>query len=133
MQAMRCSTGLAGDVISGNNVILDSVLVWVPSGVSQSGSSLPTAFVLHPAQPNPVGEQTVVRYDLAAPAQARLEVYDARGELIRELVAANREPGRYQVTWNRRDARGQRVAPGVYFCRMQAGAYQATLKLLLVE
>jgi murein tripeptide amidase MpaA len=133
MQAMRCSTWLAGDVIPGNNVILDSVLVWVPSGVSQSGSLPPAAFVLHPAQPNPVGEQTVIRYDLAAQAQARIEVYDARGELVRELMAAQREPGRYQVLWNRRDARDQRVAPGVYFCRMQAGGFQSTLKLLLVN
>jgi len=133
MMAMRCSTWLAGDVVPGNNVILDSVLVWVPSGVSQGASVLPSAFELHPAQPNPVGEQTVIRYDLAAPATARIEVYDARGRLVRELMAASREPGRYQVTWNRRDARGQRVAPGVYFCRMQAGAFQSTLKLLLAK
>jgi hypothetical protein len=135
MLAMKCSTWLAGDRVSANNVKLDSVLVWVPAGVSQggSGSVLPTAFALHAAQPNPVGEQTVIRYDLAAPAQARIEVYDARGELVRELMAARREPGRYQVTWNRRDAREQRVAPGVYFCRMQAGGFQSTLKLLLVR
>jgi hypothetical protein len=133
MQAMRCSTWLAGDVVPGNNVILDSVLVWVPSGVSQGGSVVPAAFALHAARPNPVREQTVVRYDLAAPAQVRIDVYDARGELIRGLVAACREPGRYQVTWNRRDAREQRVAPGVYFCRMQAGEFQSTLKLLLVK
>jgi len=133
MLAMKCSTYLAGDVVRSNNVKLDSVLVWVPTGVSQAGSVLPVAFALHPARPNPVGEQTVIRYDLAAPAQARIEVYDARGELVRELMAASREPGRYQVTWNRRDARDQRVAPGVYFCRMQAGGFQSTLKLLLVN
>jgi hypothetical protein len=133
MLAMKCSTYMAGDVISGNNVTLDSVLVWVPTGVSQGGSVPPAAFALHPARPNPIAEQTVIRYDLAAPAQARIEVYDARGRLVRELMAARREPGRYQLTWNRRDSREQRVAPGVYFCRMQAGGFQSTLKLLLVK
>jgi hypothetical protein len=133
MLAVTCSTQLSGDVTPGNDAKRDSVQVQVLTSVSQGGSELPVAFALRPAQPNPVGEQTVIRYDLAAPAQARIEVYDARGRFVRELMAARREPGRYQITWNRRDTREQRVAPGVYFCRMQAGGFQSTLKLLLVE
>ena len=131
--AVTCSTELSPDLAPVNDAKRDSVRVQSLTGVSQGESALPTAFVLHPAQPNPVGEQTVIRYDLAAPARARIEVYDAKGELVRELTAARREPGRYQVAWNRRDVRDQRVAPGVYFCRMQAGGFQSTLKLLLVR
>lgn len=104
-----------------------------PNGVSRVGSALPAAFALHPAQPNPVSEQAVICYDLAARAQTRIEVYDVQGGLVRQLMAAAQGPGRYQVTWDRRDAREQLVAPGVYFCRMQAGDFQSSSKLLLVK
>jgi hypothetical protein len=133
MLAVTCSTQLSGDVQPANDAKRDSVQVLPLNSVSQAGLGLPTSFALHAARPNPVSEQTVIRYDLAAPVQTRIEVYDVRGELVRELMAERQSPGRYEVAWNRRDAREQLVAPGVYFCRMQAGDFRSTLKLLLVK
>jgi hypothetical protein len=131
--ARTCSTYLAGDVVPGNNVFHDSVSV-VTAGINddEGTTALPRCFALHGARPNPVREQAQISYDLASSAFNHIAVYDAQGRLVRELVARSQMPGRYQVSWDCRDAAGRGVAPGVYFCRMLAGSFQATAKMLLM-
>jgi hypothetical protein len=133
MQAMKCSTWLVGDVVPTNNSKRDSVMVWVPTGVSQGGPVLPAVFALHPARPNPAEDRTVISFDLPSPARTEVAIYDVHGRLIRELLAMAQPAGRYRLVWNRLDDYGRRVAPGVYFCRLRAGEHQATAKLLLVD
>jgi hypothetical protein len=38
--------------------------------------------------------------------------------------------GAYSITWNGRDDRGRSLAHGVYFCRLTAGDYRATEKVV---
>jgi len=45
-----------------------------------------------------------------------------------------REPGAYSdVRWDGRDDRGEPVASGIYFCRMETGRFRATRKLVLLR
>jgi flagellar hook assembly protein FlgD len=39
----------------------------------------------------------------------------------------------HQVTWDGRNSRGEQVATGVYFCRMQAGSFVQTRKMVLLK
>lgn len=41
--------------------------------------------------------------------------------------------GRRDVEWDGRDDRGQEVATGVYFCRLDARDYHATVRMVLVK
>jgi hypothetical protein len=112
----------------------------VPSGV-ESGQgadgigpgALPVVFQLFPASPNPVTDSMVLAFDLPESRFVRVEIFDVGGRLVRvianDLVAA----GRNQRGWDRRDARGVQVPPGIYFIRFEAGTNRYQQKLVVVS
>ena len=71
-----------------------------------------------------------VQFDvrMAAPG-SKLVVYDALGNVVRELAVA--EPGR--LSWDMNDAAGRKLAAGLYFARLAGGATQPTSKLVLLD
>ena len=42
-------------------------------------------------------------------------------------------PGNYQMQWNGVDQSGNQVGTGVYFCRLQAGSYSQTIKMVYLR
>jgi uncharacterized delta-60 repeat protein len=78
--------------------------------------------------PNPFNPKTVLSYQLPVTGHVRLDVYDLSGRLVTELVNDLRDAGVHQVTW---DASG--MPSGLYFCRIQAGAFTAVVKMMLVK
>ncbi len=63
----------------------------------------------------------------------RLEIFDARGSLVRVLDQSVRDPGNYMLPWDRCDARGRAVSRGVYFVQLTSTGYRAAKKLTLVH
>ena len=94
---------------------------------------LPAATALVGASPNPFNPQVKIDYDLAAPARARLAVFDMRGALVRMLTDADLAAGRQSVTWNGCDDDGRALPSGAYFARFEAGEVRQTRKLMLVR
>ena len=88
---------------------------------------------LLPAQPNPFNPSTVVRCELDRGAFLRLSMHDARGRLVRTLVAATREAGVHEFTWRGDDEDGRRVESGVYFVRAEAAGAVTTAKVALFK
>lgn len=84
-------------------------------------------------EPNPFGAQTSIRYVLDRDAPVRLTVFDAGGRQVRSLVQAGQATGTYQVRWDGRDDAATRVAPGVYFYRLQAGSQAVVRKMVIME
>lgn len=81
---------------------------------------LPATFALRNAWPNPFSND--VRIDYSTPANGgehTVAIYDAAGRVVHTLFSGRRDPGEHRLEWNGRDARGQRVASGVYFVRVQ--------------
>jgi hypothetical protein len=71
-----------------------------------------------------------VQFDvrMATPG-SKLIVYDALGNVIRELVVE--QPSR--LAWDMTDATGRKLAAGLYFARLAGGATQPTAKLVLLD
>ncbi len=95
--------------------------------------SLPTSFGLEPNYPNPFNPATTLRYNLIEADLVQLTVYNVLGQQIRVLIDQVQEAGGYQVEWDATDASGQRVAPGLYLYRLEAGDQTAVGKMLLVK
>jgi hypothetical protein len=93
----------------------------------------PAASYLAQNFPNPFNPATKIEFGLAAPSHVSLKIYDAAGRLVRELVNDERRAGRYAETWDGRDSRGVSVASGIYFCRLDAGAFTETEKMVLIR
>ena len=99
---------------------------------------LPTQTTLLANFPNPFNPDTYIPYQLHAPAQVRLTIYDVRGALIREIDMGYRAAGQYITStdaahWDGRDHRGERVASGVYLYRLQAGPAAHVRKMVLIK
>ena len=83
------------------------------------------------ASPNPFAESIRIRVNAPAAGPARIAVHDATGREV--AVVSDRLLGRGEWTaaWDGRDARGRRLAPGVYFVLLRGDGFAATRKVTL--
>ena len=110
---------------------------WQPEGQTgvreqtYSPNQGPLVTHLYSPFPTPAVRSVTIRYTLDAQRQTLLQVHDLTGRVVRTLCASSMRRGAYSVTWDGRDHLGRSLANGVYFCRMTAGDYRATEKLVL--
>jgi hypothetical protein len=83
--------------------------------------------------PNPFNPSTSIQFTMEAREHVTIAVYDANGALIRTLVDEVRSAGVNDVSWDGRDARGNTMSSGVYFCRMTAGGKSESRKMTLLK
>ena len=96
----------------------------------------PKETMLLPNYPNPFNPETWIPYQLAAPAEVTLTIYDMGGAMVRCLEIGHQQAGLYQnrsraVYWDGRNDRGESVASGLYFYTLSAGQFTATRKMLI--
>jgi hypothetical protein len=77
-------------------------------------------FTLQAGYPNPFQRETRFVLAAAAPAAARVEVYDLTGCRVRALHAGPIHAGQTMLAWNGLNDNGQRLAAGIYFVRASA-------------
>ena len=85
-------------------------------------------FLLAQNYPNPFNPSTTIRYALPHRSHVLLTVYNTLGQLVATLVNGDIAAGYRSVQFD-----PARLASGVYFCRMTAGTYVETKRLLLVR
>ena len=108
-----------------------------PTGI-HTPATRPTQTALLANYPNPFNSETSIPFQLHAPTEVRLSIYDVRGALIQHLDLGYRAAGQYVTRagaahWDGRDHRGQRVASGVYLYQLQAGPVTHVRKMVLVK
>jgi hypothetical protein len=102
----------------------------VPTGAG----ALPLHARLFPARPNPFNPATTIRYQVGTATPVHLAVYDARGRLVRTLAEGPAPAGMHDVDWRGDDARGTRVASGVYMVSLRVpGSPAQVQKIVLVK
>jgi parallel beta-helix repeat protein len=124
------------DYIWGRTATLSPFVFAVPNPGSGVGTEPenPAAYALHQNIPNPFNPSTVIRYDVPIGGErVTLQVYDVRGQLVATLVDAYETAGQKSVEWNGRNQNGRAVATGIYFCRMTAGDFNQTRKMILLK
>jgi hypothetical protein len=107
-----------------------------PGGGTAGGPSIPgQTYVYRLAQnaPNPCVSMTEIWFEVSRETGVSITVYNTLGQRVRTLVNESMEAGEHRVSWDGRNASGQRVSSGVYFYRMQAGRFMATKKMLVVN
>ena len=91
-------------------------------------------YALHQCYPNPFNPSTTIRYDLPEPVNVDITVYDVTGRRVRRLLDGEyMEAGSHSVVWDGRNDAGGTVDTGVYFCRLRAGAFSQTRKMVLMK
>jgi murein DD-endopeptidase MepM/ murein hydrolase activator NlpD len=98
------------------------------SGDLNSAIEIPTEYKLEQNYPNPFNPVTNIKYQLPEASPVTMVVYNISGMEVSQLVSGYEEAGFHEVTW---EASG--MASGMYFCRINAGRYTKTMKMLLVR
>ena len=83
--------------------------------------------------PNPFSHSTVISYHLKFSGKLILKVYDILGHEVRTLVNENQSAGEYSITWDGKDAKGNKLANGIYYYRLTAGKQVAAKKMLYLR
>jgi len=83
------------------------------------------------ATPNPSPRATAIALALPVAGQARIDLYDVRGRLVRPLLDKYMPAGRAEIRWDGNDAAGHPAAPGVYLLRLESAG--ATREIRIVK
>jgi hypothetical protein len=116
--------------IPGVRVYKDSchLAVWYTLDAVREHYVAPLQYALSQNYPNPFNPATLISYQLPVARNVRLVVYDLLGREVAILVNERKAPGNYEVRF---DAGG--LASGVYLCRLTAGSFVQTQKMILVR
>lgn len=78
--------------------------------------------------PNPTPGPTVIRYTTPEAGHVRFSVYDALGRVLERWVDGTQPGGLHEVVWN-----PSGLPNGMYFYRLQAGAFEAVRKMTVLR
>jgi hypothetical protein len=90
-------------------------------------------FALNGNYPNPFNPSTSISYEVGELSDVKIEIFNLIGQQVATLVNYPQTAGKYQVRWDGKNNNNTYVPSGVYLCRMQAGKFLQTKKLLLIK
>ena len=79
----------------------------------------------------PLGVGPAIAFELPAPSEARVVIFDLQGRKRRTLADRGFAAGAQVLPWDGRDATGARAARGLYFVRVSTRARTATARVWL--
>ena len=134
--------------VSGDNVYVRGVVSYVfgnykieprgnediavnPAGVSddQFGGK----FGLAQNTPNPFNPKTTIAFNLTAPGDVTLEIYDVAGRRVATLLDRHMSAGAHVAQWDGKTGDGERAASGVYFYKLAADDQKISKKMVLLK
>jgi len=99
-----------------------------PTTIDDPVSEIPASMRLYQNYPNPFNLTTVIRWELTAGSDVKLEIYNLSGQKVKTLVSAYLQPGFHQYQWY-----ATPFASGVYYYRLQVGQFTESKKMILMK
>jgi hypothetical protein len=95
---------------------------------------LPKVLALERPRPDPMRGTATIRLSIPRRMQASVTVRSVTGALVRVLSGPQPlAPGTYSLSWDGRDDHGRRMAPGVYFWRLESQSAILTRKAIKID
>jgi len=89
--------------------------------------------MLYSNYPNPFNPSTTILFDIARDTHVSIEIFNIKGQKVKEMVSGSYSAGRHSVVWNGDDTAGRAVGSGVYFYRMTTDGYSSVRNMLLLK
>lgn len=93
----------------------------------------PAVDLLRQNYPNPFNPNTNIAFELAKAGAIQIDIYNAKGQKVRKLLADNLASGRHTAAWDGKDDNGRSLASGIYLYRMTSPEGSQTRKMLLLK
>jgi len=137
-----CADDIDGDgatdlVVAGNHV--DRIKLWLNTSLAGvpadgSGDRREVTAVLHfRNSPNPFNPATQISFELDSASEASVAVYDTVGRRVRTLRSGPAAAGVHSVEWDGKNAAGEDVSAGVYFCRIAVAGHVESRSMTLLR
>ena len=97
-------------------------------GVKNNQNYLPREIKLYQNFPNPFNPKTTIRFEVIKTSRVKIILYDLLGKELRLLTDEIRTPGIYSVSFS-----SAGLSSGVYFYRIQTGAYSESKKMVILK
>jgi aminopeptidase N len=96
--------------------------------VSVNEKETVTGIELRQNEPNPFSTQTAITYCVDQPSSVRIEILNSSGQVLLTPIHRSHQPGVYRYILS-----DDTLSPGIYFCRMDAGNFSQTRKMIVVK
>jgi len=109
------------------------------SFVTQKGTSdgigeLPVVLTeLYGNFPNPFNPETVIYFGMAEPGNVSIEIYNIRGQKIKNILNRHMDKGRHSISWNGTDELGRAIGSGLYLYVMRTDQHTSVKRMLLMK
>jgi len=90
-------------------------------------------YELFQSYPNPFNPVTTIKFEIPAPENVSLIVYNISGREIKTLLNEYKKSGIYEVKWDGTDNFGRQVSSGIYIYTLHAGKFSKSLKTLYLK
>lgn len=94
---------------------------------------IPTEISLHANYPNPFNPATTIRFELPQDMNIELQVFNAKGQMVKMLQRGEMNAGYHTVQWRADSDAGLPVPSGIYYCRLTAEGRVMIRKMLLLK
>jgi len=132
--SVRVDSNFSGEFRFNFDITSDGWLYWQDS-IPDTGTTdveneitLPVSYTLHQNYPNPFNPSTTIQYGIIERSLVELVLYDVLGREVEVLVNREQDAGYYKIDFN-----AGRLASGIYFYRLRAGAFVETKKMILMK
>ncbi len=95
----------------------------------------PETFSLIQNYPNPFNPTTTISFSVKQNSDfVTLEIYNIKGQKVKQLVSDQLSAGQHTVVWDGKDKNGKSVTSGIYFYRLKAGKdFSKTKRMMLLK
>jgi hypothetical protein len=122
-----------GDTNGGTLMYASIDIDFSPFVGANNNTTTPVTASLMQNYPNPFNPTTEIAYELKADQPVNLQIFNAKGQLVKTLVDEVQTAGTKTVTWNGTDDNGNSVTSGVYFYKMKSSTFESARKMILMK
>ena len=83
--------------------------------------------------PNPFNPTTTINYSLKENSKVSLNIYNIKGQKVKQLISSQLSVGQHSVVWNGTDQTNKPVSSGIYFYKLKTENYEKVKRMILLK
>lgn len=91
------------------------------------------SFKLAQNYPNPFNPETKISFALQSAGKVNLEVFNLKGQKIKNLVDQSLNEGNHTINWNGTDENNRKVSSGMYFYKLTFDGHTKSKKMIMLK
>lgn len=123
---------LQSNEMNGNQNFFGPVYIKTDDQI-QNPIIVPKKTVLNNAYPNPFNPNTTISFDLAEAKIVQIDIFNAKGQFVKNICDQSFEAGQHQIYWDGKDKSGLNCSSGIYYYIMRSGRFIQSKKMLLLK